>query len=492
MVYDTLNLSKEQFQSLFHATKLINTTERFKNLLNKIMDIAIESVGAERGFIVLKDNTGGLNVKVARNIDQSDIGENVEISFSAIKNVVEGKDAIITTNAKKDPRLKDASSIMLYNIVSIIAVPLLVKGDIIGAIYLDTRTSNKVFTDAHLEFLKAFSEIAAIAIENVHYRETIQKENILLKQRVGEKYSPDEIVGKSKKMQEIMEIVSRVSTSDIPVLLEGESGTGKELIARTIHYSGLRKNGKFVPVYCGGFPENLLESELFGYKKGAFTGAVEHKAGLFEEADGGTFFLDEIGEVPVSVQVKLLRVLEEGRFRRLGETKERQVDVRVISATNKELLKLVQEGKFREDLYYRIKVVKIFLPPLRQRKGDIPLLAHHFVRRYSSGSKNISKKVIQIMMEYPWPGNIRELENVISYAVVMSRGDEITEKDLPSELLQGTDSNIPESLNLNILEAQAIKNALRLAKNNKSLAAKALGISKRTLLNKIKHYEIFS
>ena len=492
MVYDTLSLSKEQFQSLFNATKLINTTEGFKKLLNKVMDIAVESVGAERGFIVLMDDIGGLEVKVARNIDQSDIGENVEISFSAVKNVVEKGEAIITTNAKKDPRLKDASSVMLYNIISIIAVPLLSRGNIIGAIYLDTRTSNRVFTEEHLEFLKAFSEVAAIAIENVHFREQLQRENILLKQRIGERYSPNEVIGKSKKMQEIMEIVSRVSVSDIPVLLEGESGTGKELIARTIHYSGIRRNSKFVPVYCGGFPENLLESELFGYKKGAFTGAVENKPGLFEEADGGTFFLDEISEVPLNIQVKLLRVLEEGKFRRLGETKERQVDVRIISATNKELLKLVQENKFREDLYYRIKVVKVSLPPLRERKEDIPVLVHHFVKKYSSGNKKISKKAIQIMMKYKWPGNVRELENVISYAVVMSQGDEITEKDLPAELYSEIDEKLPENLNLNILEQRAIKNALKLAKGNKTLAAKSLGISKRTLLNKIKQYEIFS
>jgi len=487
---DTLNLTKEQFQSLFNATKLINTTEGFKNLLNKIMDIAIESVGAERGFVVLKNDTEGLEVKVARNIAQSDIGESVEISFSAVKNVVEKREPILTTNAKKDPRLKDANSIMLYNIISIIAVPLISRGNIIGVIYLDTRTSNKVFTEEHLKFLKAFSEVAAIAIENVHYREGLQKENILLKQRIGEKYSINEVVGKSKKMQEIMEVVHRVSVSDIPVLLEGESGAGKELIARTIHYSGLRRNGNFMPVYCGGFPENLLESELFGYKKGAFTGAVENKPGLFEEANGGTFFLDEISEVPISIQVKLLRVLEEGKFRRLGETKEKQVDVRIISATNKELLTLVKEGKFREDLYYRIKGIKISLPPLRKRKEDIPILIHHFLKKYSSGDKRISKDAVQLMMKYKWPGNIRELENVISSAIVMCKGDEIIEKDLPPELLE--DADMLENLSLNMLEKQTIINAMKLAKGNKTLAAKALGISKKTLLNKIKGYGIFT
>jgi len=490
MVYDSINLSKKQYRALFRATKLINTAERFKNLLNKIMDIAVESVGAERGFIVLKDNTGGLEVKVARNINRADIGESVEISFSAVKNVVEKGEPIITTNAKKDPRLKGADSIMLYNIVSIISVPLEARGNIIGAIYLDTRTSNKVFTEQHLEFLRAFSEIAAIAIENIHYREKLQRENILLKQKIGKRYSPDEVIGESKKMREIMEIVDRVSTSDISVLLEGESGTGKELIARTIHYSGLRKNGNFIPVYCGGFPENLLESELFGYKKGAFTGAIENKAGLFEEADGGTFFLDEISEVPVNIQVKLLRVLEEGKFRRLGETKERQVDVRIISATNKDLLKLVKGGKFREDLYYRIKVVKIFLPPLRERKEDIPLLTHHFVKKYSSGSKTMAKKTVQIMMKYPWPGNIRELENVISFAVVMSKSEEITEEDLPPELIEGKEFISLENLSLKNLEQQAIVNALKFTKGNRNLAAKALGISKRTLLNKIKQFEL--
>ncbi|MFQ6093015.1 MAG: sigma-54 interaction domain-containing protein, partial [bacterium] len=316
--------------------------------------------------------------------------------------------------------------------------------------------------------------------------------NVLLKSEFHKMYAFDDIIGRSKSMQAVFGLVSKVLDSDTSVLVEGESGTGKELIAKTIHYNGKRKGRPFVPVNCSAIPETLLESELFGHKKGSFTGAVQDKKGLFEVADSGTLFLDEIGDITLPMQAKLLRVLQEREIRRIGETSSRNVDVRIIAATNKNLVEEIKAGRFREDLYYRLNVINILMPPLRERRKDIPLLAHHFLKKHAKLAgkriKGFSSAALDHLVGYNWPGNVRELENTIERAVVLAQGELVEADDLFSAKPPPTDV-LETGISLKECERRLIEKTLREAEGNKTRAARILGISLRTLHNKLKEWE---
>jgi DNA-binding NtrC family response regulator len=327
----------------------------------------------------------------------------------------------------------------------------------------------------------------------------LEKENILLRKELEKKYGIDEIIGKSKKMQEVFDLIRTVAESEAVVMVRGESGTGKELIARAIHSNSKRKYGPLIALSCGALPETLLESELFGYEKGAFTGANYSRKGRIEMADGGTLFLDEIGDISPKTQVDLLRVLQEKTIYHLGSSKPTKVDVRIISATNRDLEKAIKDGTFREDLYYRLNVVTINVPPLRERKEDIPLLANHFFKKFvvvnSKKITGISSEVMDMLIDYHWPGNVRELENVIEHAVVVCKNNEITPGDLPNTLKMSIreKENLPGSnaaITLEDLEKKHIKEVLNRNKGNISKSAKNLGIDRVTLYNKIKKHEI--
>jgi len=331
-----------------------------------------------------------------------------------------------------------------------------------------------------------------VIIQNALEKRRLSNENRYLRRQLEERYSFANIIGKSAKMQEVFRLIERVAGSDSTILIQGKSGTGKELVARAIHYHGPRKGRPFVSVNCGGLTETLLESELFGHLRGAFTGAIVSKRGLIQEAQGGTLFLDEIGDMSPSMQVKLLRALQEGEIRPVGGTSMIKVDVRFISATNKDLTRAVEDGSFRKDLYYRLNVITLTIPDLAERKEDIPLLAGHFLEKYSSSLKKgicrISPEAMAALMDYSWPGNVRELENCIERAVVLSKGEEILAADLPPSLRGGPGDHslqlrIP--LTLEELEREAIQKTLRYTKGNKALAARLLGISERTLYRKL-------
>lgn len=322
-----------------------------------------------------------------------------------------------------------------------------------------------------------------------------------LRTQLGNRYSFHNIIGKSHKMQEIFQTIEQIADTSATVLITGESGTGKELIARAIHYHSNRKNKPFVAVNCAALPETLLESELFGHEKGAFTGSVGRKIGRFEMANGGTIFLDEIGEISPTVQVKLLRVLQEREFERVGGIDKIQVDIRVIAATNKDLLKEIEKGNFREDLYYRLNVLPLHLPPLRERTEDIPLLVNFFLEKHSQGGKikQVSERTLQLLMDYSWPGNIRELENVMERMIIICREDVITPQYLPEnikhqeqhkpETKQGFRVILPdEGISLEEVEKSLIEQALEKAKGNQSRAAKHLGISRHTLIYRMKKF----
>ena len=325
----------------------------------------------------------------------------------------------------------------------------------------------------------------------------MQDENLRLKRAISRCYCYPNIIGESDAMKGIFRMIDRLSQSDSTVLILGESGTGKELIASTIHYQGKRKDAPFVIVNCGALPENLIESELFGYEKGAFTGATRRKPGRFELAHGGTIFLDEVGELPPSVQVKLLRVLQDGTFERLGGTETIKVDVRVIAATNRDLEREVREGNFREDLYYRLAVIPLTLPPLRERREDIPLLIEHFLQRYNSRlGKQIrfSKEAVEALMEYPFPGNVRELENIVERMVTLCESDRVKKEDLPPHVLkkgrEKESSAQPLTKVAQEAEREYIIRVLRQTGGNRSRTAEILGISRKTLWEKMRQYGI--
>jgi two-component system response regulator AtoC len=342
-----------------------------------------------------------------------------------------------------------------------------------------------------------------LILRKAEEREQLRKENQLLRKEVAREYSFENIVSKNEKMREIFDVIKKVSHYKSTVLITGESGTGKELVARALHYNSDRSQNPFIAVNCGAIPENLLESELFGHAKGAFTDAIRTKKGLFEEADGGTLFLDEIGELPGQLQVKLLRVLQEGEIRRIGESKPIQIDVRIVAATVKDLQKEVNEGRFREDLFYRLNVLPLHIPPLRERREDIPLLVHHFIRKYNQAMnknvKDLDHRAMETLMGYKWYGNVRELENTIERAIVLSEKNNIESDSLPAEIQgykQGSQADTLPDEEYSIkkasksLETNLIKKALKKMKGNHTHAARLLEISHRALLYKIKEYGI--
>jgi two-component system response regulator AtoC len=344
-----------------------------------------------------------------------------------------------------------------------------------------------------------------LTLKKAEEREGLREENLTLKTRINnleKRYSFENVIARSEAMAKVFDLVSKVAEHKTTVIITGESGTGKELIARAIHRNSPRASEPLVSINCGGIPENLLESEFFGYKKGAFTDAVKDKPGRFVEADGGTIFLDEIGELPISLQVKLLRVLQEEEVTPLGGVGSEKIDVRVITATSRDLDKMVKEGKFREDLFYRVNVMRIHIPPLRERKGDIPVLMGHFLETFNKKlKKNLqgpTSETVSILMDYSWPGNVRELENVIERAVLLAAGQLITPAELPSSLTRTKTaaSHFAPEDTLSIKKASKvlhrilIERALKETGGNKTQAAKLLEISRPILLSKIKEYAI--
>ena len=324
-------------------------------------------------------------------------------------------------------------------------------------------------------------------------------ENRRLRRLVHERFRLENVVGASQRMQAVLDVVERVSRSDVTVLITGESGTGKELIARGIHFSGKRAQQPFVALNCAAIPETLIESELFGHKRGSFTGAVADAKGRFEEASGGTLFLDEISAMPSALQPKLLRVLQEQEVTRLGEGAPRKVDVRVVAATNRDLRTMVKDGTFREDLYFRLAVVPVDLPPLRERREDIPLLAEHFLRRacerHGCGDLKVEREVFAALSAYSWPGNVRELENTIERMVVLSRGESLSVEDLPENIRRPPDhaANVllhlpPEGLSIDGVEREIIRQALEMHGGNQTRAARYLDITRSALIYRMQKY----
>jgi two-component system response regulator AtoC len=341
-----------------------------------------------------------------------------------------------------------------------------------------------------------------LTLRKAEERESLRRENRALRDEIRKEHRFEDILAKSPRMQEIFRTITKIADYKTTILVTGESGVGKELVARAVHHRSSRRGGPFVAVNCGAIPENLLESELFGHRKGAFTDAVQDRRGLFEEATNGTLFLDEIGELPLALQVKLLRVLEDEKIRRVGDTKDLQVDVRIVAATHRDLTAETKAGRFREDLFYRLNVLHIHCPPLRERREDIPLLIDHFLARNNArlGTRirGLDTEARRLLYEYSWPGNVRELENTIERAMVLAESDQIVATDLSERIREARDpvqlqlasGELSVKKTMRIIEEILIRRALQKTKGNRTRAAEVLEISHRALLYKIKDYEI--
>jgi Nif-specific regulatory protein len=462
----------------------VASREDVDRVLNRLLSLAVEMMSADRGAIILREEN---NLKIVASHDLSDESARdlTDVSTSVVRQVMANAAPLLTHDAQADPRFGNAASVILHQITSIICVPMFTEQTVIGVIYLDSRRNRQRFTDENLNFIEVFAQSAALAIDYAKAYRKLYEEKVHL--NLGLQYK---IIGDSPKMQEVFSLMRRVMSSDITVLLEGESGTGKELVARALHYSGPRREKMFITQFCGNLAEALLESELFGHKKGSFTGAIADKKGMMEIADGGTFFLDEIADISPTIQAKLLRVLQDGEIRRVGDTESRRVNVRIISATNKSLKGEVENDKFREDLYYRLNVITIHLPPLRERIGDIPLLVFHFLKdlaeKTKSSQKRVSPRAMQALSNYHWPGNVRELENAIERAHLLSESDLI---DLDDLFIPEAEQLAIKTRTLKDYEREIVLRVLKECAGNKTQTAETLGVSLRWLHYKLNEWK---
>ncbi len=481
--------------TIYQITQIINSILDLKELLNKVMDLAIDLVGAERGLIFLyRSETDEMDMVVARNMEHQTIKDATEYSRSILKEAGHGR-AILSHDAASDERFKEFRSVSIYHIRSLLCVPLRLKSRIIGTVYVDTRKPGVVFTEDDLKFLEAFANQGAIAIENARLYEQARQENQYLRQAVQERYGYENIVGRSARMREVFTLLTRIAASNLPVMIRGESGTGKELVARAIHHNSPRRDRKFFTENCAALPDTLLESELFGHAKGAFTGADTSHRGLFELADGGTLFLDEVGDMSMPMQSKLLRVLQDGEFRPVGSETPRRVDVRVISATSRDLEAMIKQKTFREDLYFRLKVITVKVPPLRERREDIPLLVDHFLAKIAGENKTpklrVERDLNALLTRYDWPGNVRELENEVYRLALFATGDTLTLKDAQGDAEFFSKVTLPGTRGVDTgIGRDDVQRALNQANGNRDEAAKILGVSRATFFRKLKQFQI--
>lgn len=493
-------LANFNLEKIVEISRILNEYSEPSLVLNNLLDSAISYLKADRGLIIFYDKeTEDFVVKAGRNVEKETISDVTKISRSIVKNVSEGGKSIFSFKLDEDERFAQNVSVVNLKIRSLICVPLQKSKEIIGTIYLDSLTEKKTFAAEDVDFLETVGNLAVIALTNAESFQKIAKEKIRLQKTVEEKFSFHKIISQDEKMLEIFSELVEVAKTDISVLINGESGTGKELIARAVHFQSHRKDKNFVAIDCGAIPETMIESELFGHKKGSFSGAVTDKKGLFEEADGGTIFLDEITNTSFSFQARLLRVLQEREIRRVGETNYRKVDVRVIAATNLNILEAIEKGNFREDLYFRLNNFTIPLPPLRERKGDIPLLVNNFVKEFSETYNKeltgISERLLDYLQTLEWKGNVRELRSVISEMVLKEKEKFLRVESLPKRIRisystreKAEKSALPLELGfVSLDECQKIyiQKVLDSVDNNQTKAAQILELPRPTLRSKM-------
>jgi Nif-specific regulatory protein len=503
----------EDLTLLYEIIQTLNAPGPLPRNLQQILKI-LDSEGMERGTLtILNPETNEIQIEVAQGLTaEARRRGRYKLGEGITGRVVETGEPMVVPRVSQEPLFLNRTRTRgkEKDELSFLCVPLKVNHQTIGALSVDRHFQN-LNLERDLRLLTIIASIIAQAGNNLllldREKEKLRNENLQLKGALKERYRVGNIIGNSSRMRQVFEMIHRVAKSNATILIRGESGTGKELVANAIHYNSTRASRPFIKVNLAALPETLVESELFGHEKGAFTGALQRKAGRFELAQGGTVFLDEIGDLPSSVQLKLLRVIQEREFSRLGSTATLKADVRLIAATHRDLEKLVAEGNFREDLYYRLNVFPIYLPPLRERKTDIILLAEHFLEKYAGENQQalprLSQSALDLLMQYYWPGNVRELENVVERALLVCDGDAILASHLPPSLQTrwsagaapgGEGDGQPERLSLATqvegLEKELITEALVATRGNQSAAAEYLDTSLRILGYKIKRYGV--
>jgi Nif-specific regulatory protein len=482
-ITDAFHLMARDLSALMKISTTINSVRGLEALQRQLLELIFEVVPADRGAILLKEDENHEEFTSVFGLDRQ-LGPNraVHVSRTITDRALREGISFVSNDVQQSEDFNEAESLIASKIQSLLCVPLMLFERAVGVIYLYTSDPTKRFDKDQLQLVTAISGIAAVALENARHVEWLESENRRLQEDIQVEHN---MVGESQKMREVYQFISRVAQTSATVLITGESGTGKELAARAIHLNSPRKSKPFVAVNCAALTETLLESELFGHERGAFTGAVAQKKGKLEVADGGTMFLDEVGEMSTLLQAKLLRVLQEREFERVGGTRTLKVDIRLIAATNKDLEEAIRQGSFRQDLYYRLNVFSLYMPPLRERREDISLLATYFVQKYSEKCnrrvRGISSEARARLTSYDWPGNVRELENAVERAIVLGTTDLILPEDLPEAALETENAETAGGVakyHEAVAEAkkQLILKAVEQAGGNYTEAAKLLGV----------------
>ena len=494
-----------RLSTLLEVSQALSGTLNLKASLHRVLEILTHHHGAIRGLVSLLHADGELRVEASDGLADASRPVRYQVGEGITGKVVQSGKPIVVPRVSREPAFLHRAARrpeLAHQELSFICVPIVLNRRAVGALAIDLKFKPERTFDRSLKFLVLVASMIGQAIK-IHRlidedKRKLVDENTHLRQELRERYDFSNFVGTSGPMRQIFEQVTQVAGTNTTVLIRGESGTGKELIAHAIHYSSLRAKKPFVKVSCAALPDSLIESELFGYEKGAFTGAEARKKGRFELADGGTLFLDEIGDINPSTQVKLLRVLQQREFERVGGTETVKANVRLIAATNKDLEKAIASGAFREDLYYRLNVFTIFVPPLRERKADLLLIVDHFLekfaREHQRSIKRISTPAIDMLASYHWPGNVRELENAIERSVLMCDGEVIHGHHLPPSLqtaeASGTVTRVSLSDAVSAYEKDLIQDALKTTRGNRARAARLLDTTERIINYKIRNYGI--
>lgn len=502
------NRAATELSVFYKISKALVHRQAVSDLLQDVLDIMETEMGMARGSLTLRQPDSDVFViEASRGLTSEECQRGqYRLGEGITGTVAQTAKPEVVPDISKDTRFLNRTRARTGQNNAFLCAPIIHRGLVIGTMSIDRPPCDEATLDADLNFLLLLTGLLAEAVatmrENLTEREGLVAENERLRRQLGDRYQPSNLVGNARGMRQIYDQIAQVADSNATVLIRGESGTGKELVARAIHFGSSRRNGPFVSVNCAALPENLIESELFGHEKGAFTGAQQQRKGRFELANGGTLFLDEIGDISPAVQVRLLRVLQERTFERVGGDAPITVNVRIVTATNRNLEQAIQDRRFREDLYYRLNVFPIYLPPLRERKSDILLLAEHFLRKYceiyGKNVRRISTTAINMMMAYHWPGNVRELENCMERAVLTTSDDVIHGYTLPPSLQtsEATQTAIlPESgANLQTLvesyEREIIVDALKKHRGNAAAAARFLRTTARIMNYRIRQLGI--
>jgi transcriptional regulator with GAF, ATPase, and Fis domain len=475
------------FRRLFEFSQRLMSSQGLDELLEILLDSVLELTGAARGMVLMVDGQADeqsrIQVRASRNVGEVLATDAQGISDSIVLDVIQSRRPVIVSDALTDTNFGKSASVIALKLSSVMCVPLFHRGEVMGALYVANDEIKSLFERAQLDLLTVFAGQASLLLTNAMLVTALRADKKKLEEELGGKRF-GEIIGSCPSMQEVFRKLQKVATTDISVLITGETGTGKELIAREIHRRSERESGPFVTVNCGAIPENLMESEMFGHVKGAFTGAVASRGGKFQQANGGTLFLDEVGELTPQLQVKLLRALQERMITRVGDSRAEKVDIRVLSATNRNLEEMIQEGTFREDLYYRLNVVNLWLPPLRDRADDVFIIAKVLLSKYadelSSSVKGFSPNALTAIRRYAWPGNIRQLENRLKKALVLCDKNLLT----PEDLDLGEDKVepiIPLERAKEEFQRRYVLQALERNAGNRTQTARDLGVDPRTI-----------